>query len=134
MHSFELLYGGYWFRVNAEDYVVQESDRMCSLCLGYHEDFWILGDVFLRGWYTMHDLTNMRIGFHSIDTTKKPIPTEEKNVPTESLPNDLDLINPSKGSLDYGQIYGMTSFSFLVLTSFGAFACFTFVIVVIICY
>jgi len=35
----------------------------------------------------MHDLTNMRIGFHSIDTAKKPIPKKAERLPTKSLPN-----------------------------------------------
>ena len=74
MPSFELLFGGYWLRVNPKDYVVKAYGKKCVLCLGIDENRWILGDAFLRGWYSMHDLTNKRIGFHSLNTRIKPIP------------------------------------------------------------
>ena len=91
MPSFELLFGGYWMRVNTEDYVIDisEDKTTCTLCLSpEYEDEWILGDAYMRGWYSMHDLTNMKAGFHSIDTAKKPTPTKATSVPTKKLPND----------------------------------------------
>lgn len=36
MPSFELLFGGSWFRVNPEDYVnvVDDNGKLCSVCIG----------------------------------------------------------------------------------------------------
>ena len=82
MPSFDLLFGGYWMRVNPEDYVVNIGKTKCRLCLSSTKDEWILGDAFLRGWYSMHDLTDMKIGFHSLDVTKKPIPVKANTFPT----------------------------------------------------
>jgi len=59
MPSFELLFGGYWFKVNPEDYVLQATASKCVLCFMTDETYWILGDVFLRGWYSMHNLDKM---------------------------------------------------------------------------
>ena len=87
MPSFELLFGGYWMRVNTEDYVIDIDGTTCTLCLqSYDGEDWILGDVFMRGWYNMHDLTNMKIGFHSINTKKKPHPKKATSVPTKKFP------------------------------------------------
>jgi len=86
MPSFDLLFGGYWLRVNPKDYVVKAYDEKCILCLGIDEKRWILGDVFLRGWYSMHDLTNKRIGFHSFNTRNKPIPEKSKRELSIPLP------------------------------------------------
>lgn len=55
-----MLYGGYWFEVLPEDYLIDVSlasdGSVCALCLtsidGFYE--WILGDVFMRGYYNIH--------------------------------------------------------------------------------
>ena len=62
--SFYLLYGDYWFEVRREDYVAQNTEGKCFLCLTADEgNEWILGDVFMRGWYNIHDHDNRRFGF-----------------------------------------------------------------------
>jgi hypothetical protein len=44
-----------------EDYTLDFGLDQCALCFnGQNEDMWILGDVFMRGWYHMHDYENMR--------------------------------------------------------------------------
>lgn len=53
------LYGGYWMEMLPEDYFV-EFEGQCVLCL-FPESFgndWILGDTFLRGFYSTHDHLN----------------------------------------------------------------------------
>jgi hypothetical protein len=69
MPSFELLIGGYWLRVNPSDYAIPvDTNNLCGLCIvPVDQDEWILGDVFMRGYYSMHDLTNNKIGFYTID-------------------------------------------------------------------
>ena len=74
MPSFDLLFGGYWFTVNVEDYVTVVEESICSLCIGIIEDEWILGDAFMRGWYNIHDHTNARIGFYTLDASAKSKP------------------------------------------------------------
>ena len=64
--------------MNAEDYVISitSDDSYCSICLSTYESEWILGDAFMRGWYNIHDLSNMRMGFYSIDSSKKTLPEQ----------------------------------------------------------
>ena len=59
--SFEMLYGGYWFEVLPEDYVIDIGLNSCTLCFTayYSLDEWILGDAFMRGWYNIHDHDNL---------------------------------------------------------------------------
>merc|ERR1712060_5765 len=47
---------------------------------------WLLGDAFMRGWYSIHDADNMRMGWYSIDTDAKPNPTAKTSTPTEEMP------------------------------------------------
>ena len=76
--SFYLLYGDHWFIVTPEDYTVatdQDLDE-CAFCLqGTHGySYWILGDAFLRGWYSIHDYSNMRFGFAPFIGSPKTVP------------------------------------------------------------
>lgn len=76
MPSFELLYGGYWFEVSKEDYIIEVDSTWCTLCMSPYSglDFWILGDAFMRGWYNIHDHENMRMGFVPHATSAKATP------------------------------------------------------------
>ena len=91
--SFELLYGGYWFQVNVEDYVIDLSTSdstwgtTCALCFSTYESEWILGDAFMRGWYNIHDHDNLRMGFYSINTAEKTAPEAQTSTPTTALPD-----------------------------------------------
>ena len=86
MLSFDLLFGGYWLKVNVEDYVYKDGD-LCYVCIDDSGDFtWILGDAVMRGYYSIHDLTNMQMGFYSIDEAVKPVPTKALTTPTEVMP------------------------------------------------
>jgi hypothetical protein len=59
--NIQLKYGGYWFDVLPEDYVLDFDYDQCALCFNKQsEDMWILGDVFMRGWYHMHDYDSHR--------------------------------------------------------------------------
>ena len=77
--SFEMLWGDYWFEVLPEDYVVKinTSTNQCSLCLSgsSSRDYFIFGDVFLRGWYSIHDHDKQRMGFipHTASNKKEAV-------------------------------------------------------------
>ena len=109
MPSFELLYGGYWFEVTPDDYIIEISTGVCSLCFsGYNSiDYWILGDAFMRGWYNIHDHTNKRMGFIPFSGSAKSNPTEATSIPTTPLPL-VDVF-------DRFRVFGIDTYTFLVL-------------------
>ena len=88
----------------------------------------------MRGWYTMHDLTKMRIGFHSIDTTKKPIPKKAERLPTKSLPNVEVIISSRPPFKSYNtssdKIFGVNITALSILISILVVICFPLVIVI----
>ena len=65
MPSFDLLFGGHWFTITPDEYVVPvfADESYCSICLVADSGDWILGSAFLRGYYNIHDHTNSRMGF-----------------------------------------------------------------------
>lgn len=70
--TISFLFGGYWMEMLPEDYFVEWQGE-CFACLG-KEDFldgFLLGDAFLRGYYSTHDHTNKRFGFAPHAESKK---------------------------------------------------------------
>lgn len=63
------------FQVAAKDYVI-DVDGVCLLAFVVHpSDFWLLGDAFLTGYYSIHDNEdhdNARIGFAPHSSSTKP--------------------------------------------------------------
>lgn len=60
--------------VSADDLSIDiyGDGNTCSLCFsGYDIDYWILGDAFMRGWYNIHDLDNLRMGFVPFTASSK---------------------------------------------------------------
>lgn len=70
--TISFLYGGYWMEMRPEDWIV-ETDGLCWACLGENnfDEYWILGDTFLRGFYSVHDNANARFGFAPHAGSKK---------------------------------------------------------------
>ena len=128
MPSFELLYGNYWFTVNVEDFVIEITNdgSVCALCLSTYESEWILGDAFMRGWYNIHDHTNAKIGFHTLDASVKSKPTESTSTPTETLP----YVEVNTTFL----IFGIDAVTFLITVSLAVIITGVVVIVVIFCF
>lgn len=49
------IIGGKLFQISSKDYVI-EIDEVCMLAFVVHSSqFWLLGDAFLMGYYTIHD-------------------------------------------------------------------------------
>ena len=92
------LFGGYWMEMRPEDYIV-EYEGFCFACLGkgdygVHQE-WLLGDAFLRGFYSAHDYSSMKFGFapHSKSQKNAPIagtpPYNNPLQPTEDFPENI---------------------------------------------
>ena len=60
---------------------------------------WVLGDAFMRGWYTIHDHTNAQQGFVPIDDGfgVKHDPEISYTLPTEPLPNISSYTSDGEG-------------------------------------
>jgi len=70
-----LLYGGHWMETKPKDYLIYFSDGTASFCIDPQDygSYWILGDAFLRGWYSIHDHDQNRFGFvPHVNSTKHP--------------------------------------------------------------
>ena len=93
MPSFELLYGGHWFTVKPEDYVIQLNGPECALCLSPYDSLntWILGDAFLRGYYSIHKHDTKQMGFVPLAESFKTAPVLATSTPTATLPK-VELI------------------------------------------
>jgi len=109
--TFELLFGGYWFEVKPEDYIIEfnSSTKKCSVCFsGYSTiDYWILGDAFMRGLYSIHDYDNLRMGFVPFVGSTKKVPVKATTTPTTTPP--VVALN-----LDT-TIFGLTVGEFLII-------------------
>lgn len=78
--KFSVRYGGYWAEILPEDYILDVSlaqdDSICMVGLTWQsdEEGWMLGDVFLRGFYATHDMDTKKFGFApSAGSRKSPL-------------------------------------------------------------
>lgn len=80
------------FQVAAKDYVI-EMDGVCLLAFVVHpQEFWLLGDAFLMGYYSIHDNddhANARIGFAPHSTSTKP---EIVDFPAASIEHTFESV------------------------------------------
>lgn len=102
------LYGGYWMESRPEDYTVNYEGQ-CWACFISSDDEsqWLLGDSFLRGFYSTHDHAEYRFGFAPHATSKKSAPqpgeTPETEMPASKASTDSD-----SGASD--EFYGYDSY------------------------
>lgn len=109
--SFELLYGGYWFEILPEDYIIEfnKSTNKCAVCFSAYStvDYWILGDVFMRNLYSIHDYTTKKMGFVPYTGSSKKAVTLATSTPTTSPPD----VTVNVETL----IFGLTVSEFLIV-------------------
>jgi hypothetical protein len=67
-----LMVENYWLELLPEDYIIKNGESGCVLGFLPNQgaEYWILGDSFFRGYYTIHDDKMARIGVvpHSYST------------------------------------------------------------------
>jgi hypothetical protein len=80
----DILLGGYWLQMSPEDYLIPTrvgSDR-CFICI-FAEfkgvERWLLGDSFLRGYYSLYNYDTRMFGLTPHSTSSKPFPLKAKS-------------------------------------------------------
>lgn len=62
--SVDFLFGGYWVEVSPDDIVLNYGSNVCSFCIIKSTIEQItLGASFLLGYYAVHDMDNLQMGF-----------------------------------------------------------------------
>jgi hypothetical protein len=109
-NQFEDVYlwiDGYKFEIKKDDYVIVLNDLLeepdpefedeCLFAIidDFNPDYWLVGDAFLKGYYTIHDNddhANAKIGFAPHATSTKQLVTAEP-MPKESIIDVLWELN-----------------------------------------
>ena len=88
--SVYLMVSNYWLEISPEHYLIDASDaRDKSICIiaftSNDSNFFLVGDSFFRGFYSIHDDENDRIGFAPHSESTKSAPVFAKYLPTNSI-------------------------------------------------
>lgn len=107
LDSFFLQYGDYWFEIRPQDYIVPlNAFGTCGLCLQYQKaqdiGYWILGDVFLRDWYSIHSYSPMRMGFVPAANSGRSVPTQAQPTTSTDGSNNGQSSGDSSGQSQSG--------------------------------
>lgn len=64
---------GLKFAVTADMYTVKSQDACLILIEPAYMDFWVLGDVFIRGYYSVFDMENLEMGFAPVKSNRHQV-------------------------------------------------------------
>jgi hypothetical protein len=84
----------YWVQLDPKDYLIpmRENSESCFICV-YPEPGdtrWLLGDAFLRGYYSVYDYEQRRFGFVPTPNSSKEAP-QSGILPQNDLPKNEKL-------------------------------------------
>lgn len=84
------MISNYWLEISPEHYLVDASDeRDKSVCIlaftSNDSDFFLIGDAFFRGFYSVHDDDHDRIGFAPHSESIKSAAVFAKYPPSQSI-------------------------------------------------
>ena len=88
--SVYFLVSNYWFEVSPEHYLVDASeekdDSKCLIAFTANDsDYFLIGDAFFRGFYSVHDDNNDRIGFAPHSESNKTAAVFASTPPKNSI-------------------------------------------------
>jgi Eukaryotic aspartyl protease len=95
--SIFLRFGSHWIEVRPEHYTNdKDGNGLCEIMLAYNEGYWALGLPVLRGYYTIFDVANDRVGFAPRTTSSnKPLDYDPPENPEETpLVQPVDELSP----------------------------------------
>jgi hypothetical protein len=97
----DVLFGGYWMQIMPYDWVITTTDdsgTYCWVCFAENNtDDWLLGDSFLRGYYSVHDYNKQRFGFAPTTQSQKT-KVERGTPPNTPLPQATYLKDSNEKS------------------------------------
>ena len=76
----------HWFHLRGRDYLMKHrrsGDYKCSVLVreeaGQRRSSWLMGDPFLRAYYSIYDMENNRLGLVGVaETLRSPVPDEDE--------------------------------------------------------
>lgn len=106
--TLELLFGDYWLQVLPKHYLfnyAKENLNLWTLCIDTYpfSNELVLGNSFLKGYYTVHDYETNRFGFAPHSASSKRAPEKDSGAepePMHDITYTLDLL----GARGYSEI------------------------------
>jgi len=87
--TISVLVQNYWLEIPPEDYIINSTtDCLLGFMPNQGQEYWILGDSFFRGYYTIHDDENSRLGIVPHSNSHKS-DVQHGQTPSKFIPTSL---------------------------------------------